>query len=110
MNRRPIRGYARRSATMLTAKKVERTKTPGRYRDGLVPGLLLQVSDSGARSWVLRYMLHGRERMLGLGPVTAFNLKEARDRAAVREREDSIAGRALEFLILTASRSGEVLG
>jgi integrase len=46
-----------------------------------VPGLLLQVSDSGARSWVLRYMLHGRERMLGLGPVTAFNLKEARDRA-----------------------------
>jgi integrase len=66
---------------MLTAKKVERSKTPGRYRDGIVPGLLLQISDSGAKSWVLRYMLHGRERMLGLGPVTAFNLKEARDRA-----------------------------
>jgi integrase len=66
---------------MLTAKKVERTKKPGRYRDGLVPGLLLQISDSGARSWVLRYMLHGRERMLGLGPVSAFNLKEARERA-----------------------------
>jgi integrase len=66
---------------MLTAKKVERVKAPGRYRDGLVPGLLLQISDSGARSWVLRFMLHGRERMMGLGPVSAFNLKEARDRA-----------------------------
>jgi hypothetical protein len=30
---------------MLTAKKVERTKKPGSYRDGLVPGLLLQISD-----------------------------------------------------------------
>jgi hypothetical protein len=33
---------------MLTAKKVERTKTPGRYRDGLVRGLYLQISDNGA--------------------------------------------------------------
>jgi len=66
---------------MLTAKKVERTRAPGRYRDGLVPGLLLQISESGAKSWVLRYMLHGKERMLGIGPVKAFNLKEARERA-----------------------------
>jgi len=66
---------------MLTAKRVERTNKPGRYRDGMVPGLLLQISESGAKSWVLRYELNGRERMMGLGPVTAFNLKEARDRA-----------------------------
>jgi integrase len=66
---------------MLTAKRVERTKKPGRYRDGIVPGLLLQISESGAKSWVLRYELHGRERMMGVGPVKAFNLKEARDRA-----------------------------
>lgn len=63
---------------MLTAKKVERTKTPGRYRDGLIPGLMLQISESGAKSWILRYELRGRERMLGLGSATAFNLKEAR--------------------------------
>lgn len=66
---------------MLTAKKVERTKKAGRHRDGLVPGLLLQIGDSGAKSWVLRYMLHGKERMMGIGPVTAFNLREARERA-----------------------------
>jgi integrase len=66
---------------MLTAKRVERTTKPGRYRDGIVPGLLLQISESGAKSWVLRYELHGKERMMGIGPVKAFNLKEARDRA-----------------------------
>ena len=61
---------------MLTAKKVERTKTPGRYRDGLVKGLLLQITDSGAKSWVLRYELRDRERMMGLGSASEFNLKE----------------------------------
>ena len=66
---------------MLTAKRVERTKKPGRYRDGIVPGLLLQISERGAKSWVLRYELHGCERMMGLGPTKAFNLKEARERA-----------------------------
>jgi hypothetical protein len=39
----------------LTAKKVERTQKPGRYRCGIVKGLLLQISPSGAKSWVLRY-------------------------------------------------------
>jgi integrase len=66
---------------MLTAKKVERTKEPGRYRDGLVKGLRLQISKSGAKSWVLRYELHGKERMMGLGSAADFNLKEARERA-----------------------------
>ncbi len=66
---------------MLTAKKVERVKEAGRYRDGLVRGLLLQVTDSGAKSWVLRYELHGKERMMGLGSAADFNLKEARERA-----------------------------
>jgi integrase len=72
---------AKKGNFMLTAKKVERTKTPGRYRDGIIPGLLLQISESGAKSWILRYELRGRERMLGLGSATAFNLKEARERA-----------------------------
>jgi integrase len=68
---------------MLTAKKVERTKTPGRYRCGLVRGLYLQVSDNGAKSYVLRFERHGRERMMGLGSAADFSLKEARERARV---------------------------
>lgn len=66
---------------MLTAKRVERTKRPGRYRDGMVPGLMLQIGESGAKSWILRYELNGREHMMGLGSTVAFNLKEARERA-----------------------------
>jgi len=66
---------------MLSAKKVERATKPGRYPCGLVRGLLLQVTESGAKSWVLRYQLHGRERWLGLGSAADFSLKEARERA-----------------------------
>src|SRR6516165_8564224 len=75
------RGGQTRERTMLTAKKVERTKTPGRYRDGMIKGLLLQVSSAGAKSWVLRYERHGREHMMGLGSAADYNLKEARERA-----------------------------
>jgi Arm DNA-binding domain len=66
---------------MLTALKVERAKKRGRYRCGLVKGLLLQISATDTKSWVLRYELRGREHMMGLGSVADFNLKEARERA-----------------------------
>jgi integrase len=66
---------------MLTAKRVERTKKPGRYRCGLVKGLLLQIAKGGAKSWVLRYELNGGEHWMGLGSAAVFNLKQARERA-----------------------------
>jgi integrase len=66
---------------MLTAKSVERTKKPGRYRCGLVRGLYLQISDNGAKSYVLRFERHGHERMMGLGSCSEFSLKEVRERA-----------------------------
>jgi integrase len=67
---------------MLTQKRVDReTKKPGRYRDGMIKGLLLQVSPTGAKSWVLRYERNGHERMMGLGSAADYNLKEARERA-----------------------------
>ena len=47
----------------LDAKTVKYAK-PGRHADG--GGLHLLVKDSGARSWVFRYMLNGRSRDLGL--------------------------------------------
>jgi integrase len=72
---------------VLTAKKVERTKTPGRHPCGLVKGLYLQITDGGAKSWVLRYQLRGREHMMGLGSAADFSLKEARDRARVARQQ-----------------------
>jgi hypothetical protein len=78
---------------MLTAKRVERTKKSGRYRCGLVKGLLLQISDTGAKSWVLRYERHGRERMMGLGSASEFSLKEARAERARAARQLLADGR-----------------
>jgi integrase len=63
----------------LSAKRVEKLRTPGRHADGA--GLYLQVTPRGVRSWVLRYERNGCERMLGLGTLRDFNLKEARERA-----------------------------
>jgi len=72
---------------MLTAKKVERTNQPGRYRCGLVRGLLLQISEGGTKSWVLRYELNGRERWMGLGSASEFSLKQARKRALAARQQ-----------------------
>jgi hypothetical protein len=48
---------------MLTQRTVDRVTKPGRCRDrNGIPGLLLQVSASRAKSWLLRYVLGGTER------------------------------------------------
>ena len=72
---------------MLTARRVERTKTAGRYRDGMVKGLLLQIARGGSKSRVLRYERDGKEHWLGLGSVKIFKLKEARERARAARQQ-----------------------
>lgn len=77
----------------LSARKVK-FAGPGRHGDGR--GLFLYVKPSGARSWVLRYQVHGRRRDLGLGAYPDVTLAMARDRAAearrlIVEGEDPIA-------------------
>jgi len=67
----------------LTARQVQ-TLGPGYHADG--DGLYLQVTPSGARSWILRYQIAGRRREMGLGPVSLFGLAEARQRAAQQRR------------------------
>jgi integrase len=76
----------------LSARKVDAAK-PGRHGDGR--GLFLYVKPSGARSWVLRYQVHGRRRDLGLGAYPDVSLAMARNRAAearrmIAEGEDPI--------------------
>jgi integrase len=63
----------------LTALRITLAKKPARYADG--QGLYLQVTDSGAKSWLLRYEFHRRERWMGLGPLHTVSLKDARERA-----------------------------
>ncbi|MFM2042290.1 MAG: hypothetical protein RLY86_866 [Pseudomonadota bacterium] len=74
----------------LTAKKVEAEKVPGRYTDG--DGLMLVVGKDGSKKWVLRIMVDGVRRDIGLGSVRTRSLAEAR-RAAAETREAAKAGR-----------------
>jgi integrase len=72
---------ARKKTEPLTAQKVERlakAKNRGMHGDG--GGLWLQITEGGA-SWVFRFMLNGRARSMGLGPLALFDLKEARAKA-----------------------------
>ena len=70
----------------LTAKRVAKLlKRPGRYPDG--DNLYLRVSRPGKASWLLRYERDGRERMLGLGPISTILLGEARERAKAARRQ-----------------------
>lgn len=64
----------------LAATKVKNLKEPGRYVDG--NGLYLIVDPSGAKRWVLRTVVHGKRRDMGLGGVTTVSLAEAREKAA----------------------------
>ncbi len=68
-----------RPSNRLTALQVARINKPGRYGDGL--GLWLQVSPKKTKSWLLRYMLNGRARWMGLGSVHTVSLAEAREAA-----------------------------
>jgi hypothetical protein len=68
-----------RTIGKLTALKVDKAKQPGMYGDG--GGLYLRVTDDGAKNWVFRFMLNGRPRWMGMGPLHTVNLAEARKRA-----------------------------
>jgi integrase len=72
-------------ALQLTAMQVARLKKPGRYGDGF--GLWLQIGPTGAKSWLLRFQRGGKARQMGLGPVHAVSLVEARDRAREARRQ-----------------------
>ena len=68
-----------RTIGKLTAMTVVRAARRGYYGDG--GGLYLQVSDSGAKSWVFRFKDAGRLREMGLGPLHTIGLADARQRA-----------------------------
>ena len=108
----------RRREFTLTAKQVEKQSKPGRYGDG--GGLYLQVLPSGAKTWVLRFMLNKRAREMGLGGVTTFSLAEARERArAARQlladgidpieakREDALQRRMADASVISFDKAAE---
>ena len=80
----------------LNAKLVQHLAEPGRYADG--NGLYLIVDPSGAKRWVLRIVVRGRRRDMGLGGLRAVSLADARQlaqnyRGEARSGGDPLANR-----------------
>nr|WP_183964029.1 integrase arm-type DNA-binding domain-containing protein [Sagittula marina] len=72
---------------------VRRLKHPGQGRNatfavGGVSGLLLQITPSGGRTWILRTSVGNKRREIGLGGFPDVTLAQARERA--REVKDKI--------------------
>lgn len=77
-----------KKARELSAFEVKRIKRPGLHAVGGVNGLHLQVTPTGARSWILRVKVGERRPDLGLGAYPDVSLEQARQRA--REARDQI--------------------
>lgn len=78
-----------KKAKELTALEVKRLAKPGLHAVGGVAGLYLQVTPSGARSWILRATVGSKRRDIGLGGYPDVTLAQAREKA--REARDLIA-------------------
>lgn len=63
-----------------------RNRPPGLHQDAEVAGLYLRVTDSGARGFLLRYMLAGRRRDMWLGSTSELTLADAREAAREQRR------------------------
>jgi integrase len=74
----------------LTAVQVKQAKLPGRHADG--NGLYLLVEPTGAKRWVLRTIVHGRRRDIGLGSARLVSLAEAREKATIYRKTARAGG------------------
>ena len=68
--------------------EVSRLTSPGLHSVGGVTGLMLQVTATGARSWILRVKVGSKRRDMGLGAYPSVTLAQAREKA--REKREMI--------------------
>lgn len=110
-------GAMPRIAKELSALEVKRLHHPGRGRNvtfavGGVSGLVLQITPSGSRTWLLRAKVGAKRREIGLGGFPEITLSMARDRARdakekIRHGIDPIEERkAIKAALVTAQRRG----
>lgn len=104
-------------AAELTALDVKRLTHPGGKRNvlfsvGGVPGLHMQITPNGGRSWVLRVKVGTMRRDIGLGGFPGVTLAMARDKA--REARSKIENgidpveerKAMKAALVAAQRRG----
>ncbi|MGB3243948.1 MAG: integrase arm-type DNA-binding domain-containing protein [Sulfitobacter sp.] len=98
-------------AKELSALEVRRLGR-GVHNVGGVAGLLMQVSDTGAQSWLLRVRVGDKRREIGLGPFPEVSLARAREKAAeakeaIRSGVDPVEARkAARSALLATQRNG----
>lgn len=102
-----------RKAKELSALEVNRLTTPGLNFVGGVAGLALQVKPSGARSWILRVMVGGKRRELGLGGFPDVTLADAKvkareTRGMIENGKDPIEDSKAKRSALHAARAAAV--
>jgi len=77
-------------AKELKALQVKHLTHPGRHAVGGTPsGLSLNITDTGARSWIFRVTVRGNRRHIGLGSYPEVSLAEARGKALEMKRKIS---------------------
>ncbi len=97
---------------------VAKLSKPGLHGDG--GGLTLQITTTGAKSWLLRYMMAGKPFGMGLGPTHTVSLAEARQKALdarkllidginplVVRRQNQIAGALASARMMTFDQCAE---
>lgn len=108
-------------AKQLTALDVKRLAHPGGCRNvmfsvGGVPGLHLQVTPNGGRSWVMRATVGKMRRDIGLGGFPSVTLSQARDkardaRAKIESGVDPVEERkTTKAALIAAQRRGLTFG
>jgi integrase len=102
-----------KKARELSALEVGRLKAAGMHAVGGVSGLHLQITDSGAKSWILRATVGTKRRDMGLGGFPDVTLAMAREKA--REAREKIvagvdpieAGRAARSALIASQTSAK---
>lgn len=92
---------------LLTVKKADAIKNPGRYSDG--GGLYLVVGDGEARSWIMRIMQRGKRHDIGLGSAHFVTLAEAREAAEGIRRHAATGGDVGTFVRQRREQAAGVL-
>lgn len=100
-------------AAQLSALEVSRLKAPGFVSVGGVPGLSLQISATGARSWILRVKVGSKRRDMGLGAYPAVTLAQAHQKArdareAIEQGHDPILARERAQRQLRAAQASAI--
>jgi integrase len=90
------------TAVAVRAAKHDPTKKARPIRIGDGDGLYLQIAPGGTKSWLLRYMLSGKQREMGLGsvgdppqgvPLATARVRAGEARALLRQHRDPLRER-----------------